>query len=188
MRSLRKLLGIGLITVIPSLFASKAKAQQTNDSRNSVSVLAGQFLYSDGPFPYASVRGARQLSRFFEAELGLGYSPLSTILYSFGETIRTYEVHTPFMTADAALHATLPIKRFSPYVGVSAGLLRRGASRAFSGLALNGSSLGLPVGARLMITKNLGLRGEFRYRSDRRNGFSHRADDAEQSLGLVYRF
>jgi hypothetical protein len=174
-----------------SMVPAAAQGQANSSGQNAVSVLAGQFIYDyggDQPYPYISVRAGRTFNRFTDAEVGVGYSRLSTKLYSIGETIQTYDAHTPFVSIDAAVHAILPLGRFSPYVGISAGFLHRGESKEFYGLSLNGSSIGFPVGARLMISRHVGIRGEFRYRSDRHDGFSHRGNDAEQSLGIVYRF
>lgn len=176
-----------------SLLATIISVNQVwgQESSYSVSAMAGQFIYDSGgdkAYPHASIRLDRQLARFAEAEVSVGYSRLTTKLYSIGETIQTYDAHTPFAAVDLSLHGMVPIGRFTPYVGVSAGRLRRWEAKETYGLALYGSSVGLAGGLKVSITRKLGLRGEFRYRSDRQNGFEHRANDAEQSGGLIYRF
>lgn len=191
MRRVRIWIQLASAIVALASAARHGGAQQPKEYRNSLSVLVGQFIYdygSDEPYPHASVRATRSLNRFFEAELAFGYSRLSTSLVSIGETIRSYDAHTQLTSADIGIHAAFPLGRFSPYMGVSAGLFRRWSSDDYDGLAQNGSSLGASLGARFMMTQRLGVRGEFHYRSDRHNGLEHRGRDAEQIAGLEYRF
>ena len=160
------------------------------DRRPSVSLMAGQFMYGLGGttrYPYASARIGRDISQFFAGELSVGYSRVSTTLYSFTPSIQAYTAHTPFLTADGAGHAILPNRRLAPYIGVSAGVFRRLDSDAYDGLALNGTSVGVLAGAKWRVGKRLGLRAEFRVRSDRHSGLETPAIDAEQSFGIFYR-
>jgi len=157
----------------------------------TVSLLAGQFIYNRGgdqPYPYASLRVSRGITRFLEAELGVGYSRLATELYRFGATIETYQAYAPFMLADVALNAKLPLGRFIPYLGVSGGLFRVGESREYDGFSGNGSSIGGAAGAKFMFGQRIGMRGEFRIRGDKHDGSTNRSIDAEQVIGVLYHF
>lgn len=163
---------------------------RSGPGKTSISLMAGQFIYNRGggdKYPYASARFERSVSRFFAGELSLGYSRLNTKLYSLTPTIQSYDAHTPFFAADVALHAILPLGRFAPYAGVSAGLFRRQGSTVYDNLALNGSSVGGLVGGRLLLNQRFGLRGEFRIRGDNHDGATALSSDAEQSFGMFYR-
>jgi hypothetical protein len=172
-------------------------AQNENDSplRNSITLLGGGLIYDpggDGMYPFVSAGVGRALSRFVEVEGVATYARLTTKLYSFAPTFTSYDARTPFLAADAAANFLLPLGPFVPYVGVSAGVFRRNATYDTSNTvqvsAVKGTSLGAAVGARWLFTPRVGLRGEFHYRQDSHEGWSSRANDIEQSLGLMYRF
>ena len=188
-------LAISWLALVASPRASRAQDGNDLQLRNSVTVLGGAFMYdmaSDAYLPFVSGSLGRSLSRFVELEGTLSYARLTTTLYSLTPTITSYNVRTPFLAADARANLTLPLGRFVPYVGASVGAFRRNAihdsSNGIYGPAVSGSSLGAAVGARLLLTPRVGLRGEFHYRQDSHNGFTSPANDVAESLGLMYRF
>lgn len=176
----------------PALLPATTARDVTTDEpgKTSISLMGGQFIYDRGddkPHPYVTARLGRSLSRFFEGELSVGYSRINSTLYSFAPTFQSYNAHTSFFAADVAIHAMLPLGRFAPYAGVSAGLFHRPSSKAYDNLEIGGSSIGLLAGARIRLNQRFGIRGEFRYRSDMHDGAFNRSADAEQSLGVYYR-
>jgi hypothetical protein len=174
---------------------SLAQYQTASPFRNSITVLGGGLIYDpggDGMYPFVSAGIGHELSRFVELEGVLTYARLTTKFYSLAPTITTYNARTPFLAADAAANFLLPLGPFVPYVGISAGVFRRGSTYDTSNTvqipAVKGTSLGAAVGARWLFTPRLGLRGELHYRGDSHEGNSHRSNDIAQSLGLIYHF
>lgn len=181
------------------MLSSPHIASAQNDSdwrlRNSVTVQGGAFVYDlggDSAYPLVTAALGRSLSRFVEIEGLLSYARLTTKVVSLAPTVRSYDARTPFLAADAAANLLLPLGRFVPYVGISAGVFRRNATRDESNAvyldARKGTSMGAAVGARWLFTPRVGLRGEFRYRQDSHDGSDYRANDMVESIGLMYRF
>lgn len=184
-----------LVVVVSATLPLVAIAQQPGSivhetGRTSIALFAGTFHYNrgDGLTPYVSLRTGHQLTRYLEGEVGLGYSRVATRLYSFTPTIQTYKAHAGLVVADIALNASLPLGRFAPYVGISAGVFRRGESRGWALTSVKGTSLGGAAGMKVLLSERIGIRGELRLRGDRHEGSTNWSPDAEQVGGLFYRF
>jgi hypothetical protein len=189
-----------LVYIFTSLVAvsaiPRASLAQADGSRllNSVTVTGGAFAYDygDNYSPFASVSFGRSLNRYVELEGTAGYARLTTRLYQLAPTVTSYDVGTGFLTADVGANFMLPLGPFVPYLGISAGAFRRNQlrdnSNGINQAAVNGTSRGAAIGARLLFGQRMGLRAEFHYREDSHNGSDTPANDVVQSLGLIYRF
>jgi hypothetical protein len=155
--------------------------------QNSLTFLGGAFAFASGNgwVPYGSMRLGRELSRYVNAEVGVGYARTTTRFYSLVPVIQSFEARTPFAAVDAAIQAQLPIGAFVPYVGGSVGWFKVRADPLFGG-GENGPSTGAMGGLKVLLSQRMGIRGELRYRADQRSAF--RARDFEESAGFLYRF
>lgn len=156
--------------------------------RNTITILGGGLGLDrgNGWAPYGSIRLSRDLSNYFNAEIGIGHARPVTRFYSFTPSVQEFEGVTPFTAFDAALQAQLPMGAFTPYVGGSLGYFVVSDHPQFGG-AQHGLSEGVMGGIKLFLTRQLGLRAELRVRRDHISDAGI-ARDFEQSLGLMYRF
>lgn len=187
--------------VNPAAIVAQPTAVAVSVPRTSLWVGAGTYnsdIDSDGYLPLFVARADRSLGRFLLADLGVGVtSGARRFDYdgrdAGGRPVNPREVRAPLATLDVQLQAQLPLGRFRPYIGVGGGLFSnvRGTFDTPAFVRPTASAAG---GARIDLTRRVGVRAELRfrhntYRFDSYAGpYTSMANDFEQTAGLFWRF
>lgn len=152
----------------------------------TLSLQVGGFTYDredDDTFPMAALRVDWRLSRHIRAEVGAAYA-LGETEVAQGDAVAEEE-NTSLVSVAAGVQAEARLGPVRPYLGVAAGLFGRFDPEG--GERFVRPTHEFPVGLRIALTRDLGLRAELRPRFDEHED-GRSSPDFEQTLGVTFRF
>ena len=164
------------------------RAQQAPSHQLTLSV--GALRYEpdgDDNHPMAALRVDWRLRRWLFSELGASYALAD--LDPTPADPADEDVNSSLATATLGLRAEAPWPYVRPYVGAAAGLFARfdGETDTRDGDSFVRPTVAFPVGVRLPLTSQLGVRVEARFRFDEHlDGRS--VSNVEQTVGVSFRF
>ncbi len=184
---------IGLISV--AAFAPPpAQGQQSSGSAAlreawTVTVAAGAFSYEladDNEFFLLALRADRPISRWvrFEAETSYSRPEVQTDIEGRFAPLISAE-HASLFTLTVGFQAKYALGPVEPYAGIAAGLFARYDDDS-DGRRFQRSTFSFPFGVRVWLTDHVGIRGDFRFREDSHEVFTH--SDSERTVGVFWTF
>ncbi len=161
------------------------RRQRDREPARRMTLAVGVLNYdpADDDLPMAALRADWRLSRWVRSELGVSYAMGDVPLPVVDGPV---EVNSHLVNATVGVNAELPMSVVRPYVGLAGGLFARFDGE--DGEDFVRPSVAVPVGLRIPITPNLGLRTEVRWRFDQHEGSGDSVVNREITAGLSFGF